>query len=48
MSVHEMVGEALKMMGIGVGMVFGVLAIFYGLVMALMMLFPATEANKDD
>jgi hypothetical protein len=40
MPVSDMVKEALRLMGAGVGMVFGVLAIFYGLVKALMFLFP--------
>jgi Na+-transporting methylmalonyl-CoA/oxaloacetate decarboxylase gamma subunit len=35
-----MVAEALRLMGAGVGMVFAVLAIFYGLVRALMILLP--------
>lgn len=48
MSVHELVGEALKLMGIGVGMVFMVLAIFYGLVRALMMLFPGKTEKEND
>jgi Na+-transporting methylmalonyl-CoA/oxaloacetate decarboxylase gamma subunit len=45
MDTGAMAAEALKLMGAGVGMVFAVLAIFYGLVRALMFLFPGKREN---
>ena len=46
MTVQELVPQALKLMGVGVGMVFAVLAIFYGLVKALMFVFPAKKDGE--
>jgi hypothetical protein len=40
MDVHALVLEALKLTSAGLGMVFAVLAVFFGLVKALMFLFP--------
>lgn len=39
--------DAFRLMGTGVGMVFFVLAVFYGLVKALMVLLPAEQDGKD-
>lgn len=44
----EMFFEALKLMGVGVSMVFAVLAIFYGLIKGLMFLFPAKRDIAED
>jgi Na+-transporting methylmalonyl-CoA/oxaloacetate decarboxylase gamma subunit len=40
MYVRSLMAEALRLTGLGMGMVFAVLAVFYGLVRALMALFP--------
>ncbi len=43
-----MFGEALKLMGVGVGMVFAVLAIFYLLIKGMMFLLPAKPEEKPE
>ncbi len=48
MDMGAMFSEALKVMGIGVGSVFAVLAIFFGLIKGLMVLLPAKKANNDE
>lgn len=48
MAVNALVFEALKLMGIGVGMVFAVLAIFYGMVKALMFLLPEKQKEENE
>jgi Na+-transporting methylmalonyl-CoA/oxaloacetate decarboxylase gamma subunit len=48
MNVQDMIVQAFKLMGVGVGMVFAVLAIFYGLVRALMFIFPAKHEDSND
>jgi Na+-transporting methylmalonyl-CoA/oxaloacetate decarboxylase gamma subunit len=40
--------EALKLMGVGVAMVFAVLAIFYVLIKALMVLLPDKQDDTGD
>ena len=39
--------EAIKLMGVGVGTVFAVLALFFGLVKLLLKLFPKTKDEED-
>ncbi len=41
MYVRDLFAAAMKLTGLGLGMVFAVLAVFYGLVRALTALFPA-------
>ena len=48
MEIGTMFLEALKIMGIGVGSVFTVLAIFFGMIKALMVLMPARKADDED
>lgn len=48
MDMGTMFLEALKVMGIGVGSVFAVLAIFFGMIKALMVLLPAKRASDED
>lgn len=43
MYAQSLMAEALRLTGLGMGMVFAVLATFYGLVRALMALFPGKE-----
>ncbi len=49
MSIGTMFVEALKVMGIGVGSVFAVLAIFFGMIKGLMALLPSKQSeNAED
>jgi Na+-transporting methylmalonyl-CoA/oxaloacetate decarboxylase gamma subunit len=48
MNVNQLVSQALRLMSAGFSMVFLVLAIFYGLVKALLILFPAKEEKEED
>ena len=41
MSVGEMVVEGVKYMGIGVGIVFAVILLFFGLIKLMMKIWPA-------
>ena len=43
-----MIFEALKLMGMGVGSVFVVLAIFFFLIKALMFIFPQEEGKTEE
>lgn len=43
----SLVAQALKLMGVGIAMVFAVLAIFYGLVRALMFLYPEKHGGDE-
>ncbi|GEM_PF-5901547 len=40
MDVSQMIHEALKLMGVGVGTVFFVLALFYFMIKILLLVFP--------
>ena len=44
--MNEMIQSALGIMGIGVGSVFVVLAVFYGMVLLLRKLFPARDGDE--
>ena len=46
MEANEMLIKALELMGIGVGGVFLVLAVFYGLVLLMRKLFPAKDGDE--
>ena len=46
MSTQEMLIKALQLMGLGVGSVFVVLAVFYGLVMLMRKVFPARDGDE--
>ena len=46
MSTQEMLLKALALMGIGVGSVFAVLAVFYGLVILMRKIFPARDGDE--
>lgn len=46
MNIGEMFAEALKLMGVGVSMVFAVLAAFYLIIKALMLLLPEKPGAK--
>lgn len=45
--MSALVISAMKLMAVGVGMVFAVLAVFYGLVKGLMFLFPEKKDNTE-
>lgn len=45
MNVSEMIMQGLKYMGIGVGVVFAVLAVFFGVVKLLMKIWPPKESE---
>ena len=40
-------GEALRIMGVGFGSVFFVLALFFGIIKALMVLLPAKQDKEE-
>jgi Na+-transporting methylmalonyl-CoA/oxaloacetate decarboxylase gamma subunit len=44
MSVSEMISQGLNYMGIGVGVVFVVLAVFFGVIKLLMKIWPPKES----
>ena len=46
MSTEVMIVKALELMGIGVGSVFVVLAVFYGMVLLLRKIFPAKDGDE--
>ncbi len=46
MSTQEMLIKALELMGMGVGSVFVVLAVFYGLVILMRKVFPARDGDE--
>ncbi len=46
LTIGEMFTQAIQLMGMGVGMVFAVLAIFYVLIKLLIRLFPEKEGEK--
>jgi Na+-transporting methylmalonyl-CoA/oxaloacetate decarboxylase gamma subunit len=48
MDIGTMFLEALKLMGVGVGMVFAVLAVFYLLIKTLMILLPEKRESKPE
>ena len=45
MDVSQMLAEGLKVMGIGVGIVFFVLALFYFIIKAMMKIWPAKDGE---
>ena len=46
MTTQVMLMKALQLMGLGVGSVFLVLAVFYGLVVLMRKLFPARDGDE--
>ncbi len=44
-NVGEMVSQGLQYMGIGVGVVFVVLAVFFGVIKLMLKIFPPKEAE---
>ena len=46
MTAQVMLLKALELMGIGVGGVFVVLAVFYGMVLLMRRIFPAREGDE--
>ena len=46
MTTQTMLVKALELMGLGVGSVFLVLAVFYGLVVLMRKLFPARDGDE--
>ncbi len=47
METNAMILEAFKLMGVGVGSVFGVLIIFFGTIKLLMRIFPARKSEEE-
>lgn len=47
MTVNEMIAQALKLMGVGVGSVFAVLILFFGTIKLLMRVFPAKKSEGE-
>lgn len=47
-NVNEMVGQAFRLMGVGVGSVFAVLIIFFGTIKLLMRIFPAKGGGDEE